>query len=377
MPRKRTNGEGSIYPRKIKGTEYLIVEITTGFDDNGKRLKKTTSAKTRTEAVEKLKKLQADFANGLLVKTEKASLYQWLIDFLQTFKQGKIKPTTYDGYIQLVNHYFKGSAIGKRQIQKLTTTDIQRYLKPLELSGKTETMRKLKIILNMALRKAVQVGLIPKNVADFIELPKTSKSKDVSILTSDEITRLIATAEHDRSRILPAIKLALDTGLRRGEVLGLTWDDVDLENGKLQIRQNVVETSSKKIIQTPKTNDSIRNVQLLPETVELLRDLKISSTSPYLFSQLKDKTPMSPRHFSRIYRRLCSKAGINNSKYHALRHTHATEMIEAGMDTKVVSERLGHTDIRTTFNVYVHPSEGFHKQELAKLQNKRNKTILH
>lgn len=377
MPRKRTNGEGSIYSRKIKGTEYLIVEITTGIDDNGKRLKKTTSAKTRTEAVEKLKKLQADFANGLLVKSEKVSLHQWLIEFLLTFKQGKIKPTTYDGYIQLVNHYFEGSAIGQRQLQKLTTSDIQRYLKPLELSGKNETMRKLKLILNMALRKAVHIGLIPKNVADFIELPKKSKSKAVSILSSDEINRLISIAEQENSRILAAIKLALDTGLRRGEVLGLTWDDVDLENGKLQIRQNVVETSSKKIIQTPKTNDSIRNIQLLPETVELLRELKIGSTSPYLFSQLKDKTPMSPRHFSKIYRRLCSKAGINNTKYHSLRHTHATEMIESGMDTKVVSERLGHTDIRTTFNVYVHPSEDFHKQELTKLQNKRKKTILY
>lgn len=376
MPRKRTNGEGAIYQRNIKGTDYIIAEITTGYDDNGKRLKKTTSAKTRTEAVEKLKNLQADFANGLLVKTEKVSLYQWLIEFLQTFKHGKIKPTTYDGYLQLVNHYFEGSTIGKRPLQKLTTSDIQRYLKPLELSGKTETMRKLKLILNMAFRKAVQIGLTPKNVADFVELPKNSKSKTVSILSNDEINRLISIAEQENSRILAAIKLALDTGLRRGEVLGLTWDAVDLENGKLQVRQNVVETSSKKIIQTPKTNDSIRNVQLLPETVELLRVLKISSTSPYLFSQLKDKTPMSPRHFSKIYRRLCSKAGISNTKYHSLRHTHATEMIESGMDTKVVSERLGHTDIRTTFNVYVHPSEDFHKQELTKLQNKRKKAIL-
>lgn len=376
MARKRTNGEGAIYPRNIKGTNYYISEITIGTDENGKRIKKSTSSKTKTEAVEKLKKLQAKFAQGLLVKTERICVFQWLIDFLNTFKQGKIKPTTFDCYLQLVKCHFENNLIGKKQIQKLTTSDIQLFFKRIEQTGKIETTRKLKIILNMALRKAVQIGIISKNVAEFVELSTKPKSKTVTILSDAEIKSLLSIAYQFSPRIAPALKLTLDTGLRRGEVLGLTWSDIDLDAGKLQVQQNVVESASGTRIQTPKTNESMRVIQLLPETISLLRDLKCVSQSSYLFPQLKYDSPMSPRHFSKLYTQICEKAGISNSKFHTLRHTHATEMLESGMNAKVVSERLGHTDIRTTFNIYVHPSESFHKQELEKLQNKRLKAIL-
>lgn len=371
MPRKRGNGEGGIYSRTIKGNQYYIVEITIGFDENGKRIKKTTSAKSHSEAVDKLKKMQVDLAGGTLVKSDKITLFQWLSEYLNTFKYGKIKPTTFDGYQKLINHYFANNPLGKKQLQKLTTNDIQKFFHLLEKDNKLETIRKIKIILNMALKKAVQLGLIPKNVVDFVELPRMKKSNTVASLTVEEVNNLLRFGQNNR--IYPAIKLALDTGLRRGELLALKWEDVDFGRNVLYVRQNIVETSHGKLVQQPKTEDSIRMIALLPETLKMLNELKSSAKSSYIFSQVHNDEPMSPRHFSKIYKNICIKAGLEKTGFHILRHTHATELLEAGIDIKVMSERIGHSDIRTTFNIYVHPSEEFHKLELEKLQNKRAK----
>ncbi len=400
MPRKRGNGEGAIYKRTIRGQDYYIVEVTIDTDDNGKRIKKTSSAKTHTEAVEKLKQMQADAKNGSLIKTTHTTLYQWLEDFLDTYKRDNIKPTTFDSYKKLISCHIENSSMGKKQLQKLTPTDIQRFLKQFQQSNKRETARKLLLIFNMALRKAAQIGILTKNVAEYVELPKSVSNAAVAVLTVEEIASLkkaaeeINTAEEAkiaairknrrktanptktivRNHLAEAVCLALDTGIRRGELLGLTWSDIDLEQGKLYIRRNVVETSIGKLIQTPKTDDSNRVIQLLPETIDMLTKLKQNSTHEYVFCQ-QDGQPRSPRHFSKLYTQVCEKAGIDNSKFHTLRHTHATEALESGMDAKVVSERLGHADIRTTFNIYVHPSEEFHKSELTKIQNRRMRGI--
>jgi len=398
MPRKRGNGEGAIYKKTIKGNEYYIVEIDID-SENGKRQKKSTSSKTHAEAVAKLKKMQADLLGGVSLQRDKITLYEWLKECLNTYKQGILKPSTYDSYIKLIRCYIENSILGKKQLQKIDSRDIQRFLNPIVIAGRKESARKLRILFNLALKKAVVARIIPLNFISDIELPKKYSAYTAEILTKEQIILLkkaateIKAAEIESfnkikpnkkiklstktktfigSRIAEAISLALDTGLRRGELLGLTWDDFDSENKRLFIRNNVVDISGKKTILSPKTPDGIRTIHLMTETVKILSDMKKVSSSNYVFCQ-RDGQPMSPRHFSKLYKRVCDKAGIKNTRLHTLRHTNATESLAAKMDYKALSTQLGHKDIRTTLNIYVHPSEEFYKGEVAKLEASRRK----
>lgn len=350
--RNRTAGEGSISQRA--SDNLFIAQLTLGYDDNGKQIRKSVSAKTRKECAEKLKALINDRDKGELIKSSKITVKDWLLDWLNNYKKLTIKQTTYDSYIININNHLIPQ-IGKTELQKLTTEQIQKMINDMVDKKLTKTIRYSAYILSSSLKQARKLKMIVSNPCDNIVLPK-STSKPIRILTIEELKHFKETIKDHY--LYPAFLIQMTTGIRKGEVLSIGWDDVNLDEGYISIRKNLVKTSKGVILDTPKTKNSIRDVPIIAEVVLLLMNLKNNKTGGLVFTTSSGKY-IHPRNYQRSFDMLLKKAGLikpemPKPRIHDLRHTFATMLIENGLDIKSVSSILGHSNCTFTANVYVH-----------------------
>ncbi len=200
------------------------------------------------------------------------------------------------------------------------------------------------------------------NPADAVEPPRPDHA-EIEILMDDELHTVLKTARSTRS--YPPILLAATTGMRRGEVLGLRWRDVNLDTAELTVNNTLEETKAGLRLKEPKSKRSRRNITLPALMVDALRAHKVAQAQErfmlglgwdddgYVFATLEGG-PMRPRNLSKEFTRIVERAGARRVSFHSLRHTHANQLLRDGVHVKVVSERLGHSTISITLDIYAH-----------------------
>ena len=363
---------GHITPRG-PGRWAIVLEL--GRDPTtGKRRQKWIAFKgTKREAQQRLAELLHEMNAGTYVEPVKLTLGAFLERWLEDYARGAVRPTTFETYRILIQRQIV-PALGHKILTDLRPLDLQRfYISKLQggradgkLGGLSpKTIRHLHRLLREALGHAVKWQLLARNVAEAVEPPRQVKH-EMQVLDPGAVQAFLEAARQDRLYAL--YLLDLTTGLRRGELLALRWQDVDLDEGWLVIRQTVVVVRGRPVIQPEaKTRSGTRGVSLPATTVEALRahraqqDLERAAYEPdyqdndLVFCQ-PDGRLLHPRNFTRRhFKPLLRRAGLpEDLRFHDLRHTHATMLLGAGVNIKLVSDRLGHADIRTTANTYFH-----------------------
>ncbi|PLS16225.1 site-specific integrase [Bacillus sp. M6-12] len=265
---------------------------------------------------------------------------------------------TYESYI---NHRII-PALGHTVLSSLTPILLQNYVNELHDEGLAgSTITKIYNIMKSSLDYAVNMELLPSNPIKTIQLPSVKKKKD-NVWEVAEMKTFLNTAKQDRFYL--AFHLTIMTGMWRGEILGLRWRDVDLEKGVLYVRQTLSK-DGKQFLTGAKTNSGIRGITLPEETLSALQSQKVSIAKEklkcgpvYLDNDLvvctTKGTPVNPNNLKRTFLRLVKEAGVAAIRFHDLRHSHVTMLLAKGVHAKVISERLGHSNIKTTLDIYSH-----------------------
>lgn len=354
---KRSNGEGSIYKRD-NGT--WIGTISFGWNEDGSLKRKSFSGKTKGELLSKITEFKSTLINNTYLEPKNVTVKQWLNDWLINYKSINLKPTTYDCYEILINKI--SNSIGDILLQELRPETVQKLYNDISKTVKSSTVRKIHVVFKSALNQAVENELIIKNPANKPELPRMRK-KEIKVFSFEEQKRF----EHFAKdyRLYPMFLTSLDTGLRLGELIALTWDDIDFEKRQLKVNKNVVlavdktkkDTKRSLIVQdTTKTeNSDNRIIPLTKRIITVLKELKLKqqSLSNIVFCN-QNGGYMLPRNVERTFQKITNKANIDKCNVHTLRHSFATRLFENNVPPKTVSELLGHSSVSITLNIYTH-----------------------
>ena len=384
MAKKRGNNEGSITRRK---NGLWMAQVTIGRDPETGKLKRATFyGKTRQEVADKLTKALRERQQGTFVAPHKLNLGEWLDTWLWEYKKPKLRPTTFDSYEMLIRCHLK-PALGHVPLRDLRPEHLQHfYNAELQQGASARTVRYCHTLLHGALAHAEKHQLVARNVSKLTERPRAVR-KEMHTFTLDQLTEKLLPAIA-KDRLFAAIFLAFGTGLRRGELLGLRWKDVDVKTGTLQVKQTLVRVTNHHvpkgegrtllIFQEPKTSPSRRTIPIPEECLVALKQHKARQAEEKLllgqayqdhglvFCQASGK-PIDPRNFLRSFDRIIEQAGLPPSRIHDARHTFATLMLELGESPKTVQTMLGHSRVAITLDIYSHVSLELEKKAAAKL----------
>lgn len=340
MAKRRGKGEGSIYRRKdgLWAGQYRIET------DNGPKTKYIYS-KSRREVAKKLAAAIAERDKGLVFDSESLTLEEYLSRWLRSVK-GTIRPRAYLRYEQSCRLHIN-PCLGSTKLHKLKPMQLQDlYRKKLDSGLAPRSVQIVHATLNKALKQAVGWLLIPTNPAESAKSPKASV-REMTPLSEEQAKIFLKTAKGDKLEALYV--LAITTGMRQGELLGLRWSDVDLDTGIVRVKRTVYNGQ----IHPPKTKRGNRSIALTKEAVVAL--LNHEKRSEWVFSTKTGNTLSCQNINQRSWKPLLKKAGLpTNTRFHDLRHTAATLLLTKGVHPKIVQELLGHSSISITLDTYSH-----------------------
>ncbi len=318
------------------------------------------------------------------------TLGEWLDAWMKDYKFRALEPITYTQYTRIIDTIIK-PAIGHKKLSSIKTPDIQKFINSLQRDGirqdngaggySTAYIQKIRNMLHDAFDQAATNGMIVRNPVNGVEMPKQTKPQ-IRVLSHDEQERFIKAL--DGFELRPMFMLALCTGMRRGELLGLTWDCVDFRNKTITVRQSAtrykdpVTGQAVHTLKEPKTWTSYRKIPMVDNIIPILRNhmegQRIHMTNPkwnpndLVFCSSKG-TIIEANTVNRYLNQIIKRAELEKFSMHALRHTFATRMMEAGVPAKVVQEMLGHKDVALTLNTYTHVNLDTAHREIAKINN--------
>jgi integrase len=356
---KRGNNEGSIYKRS-DGRWVAVVDL--GWQD-GKRRRKSIYGRTRKEVADRLPTVLKARQDGMLIANETDKVGEYFNDWLNATKPA-IRPRTWERYEQYVRLHIVPT-IGKVRLARLTAQHLQRlYTSRLAAGLSPQTVTHLHRVIHAGLSQAVRWDLVPRNVADLVEPPRAIRQA-MRTFTPDETRTFLKAAA--RTPMEALYVLAVTTSMREGELLGLHWRDVDLEVGMLRVTGSLQRMPDNKLaIVEPKTSGSRRQVQLSALGLKALKrhGARQAAERLKLGPDWDDQDLVFPNHVGRpmsqanLLRRdfypLLESAGLPRIRFHDLRHTAATLLLGQNINTKVVSEMLGHSRVGVTMDLYQH-----------------------
>lgn len=356
--RKRKHGEGSVYRRKDgRWIGALMVE--------GKR--KEVSGKTAAEATQNLNRLKADLNRGLPMIRGGKTVAQFLEEWLETVVKVNNRPRTYDNYAYLVRRHII-PAIGKHRLEKLTQQHVQVMLNEKAQSGLSgSTVANMRRVLRVALNQAMRWDLVARNVVTLTNPPPTKRFEGYA-LSAEEIGRLLDVTRDDRLGAMYAVVLSV--GLRQGEVLGLRWQNLDLEAGTLTVDKQLQYLNGRPQLTDPKTKRSRRTLVLPPAVIRRLRQHKRAQLEERLLAGGRWRgeewnlvfcttigTPLDSSNFRKAWHSARQRAGLpDRVRFHDLRGTALTHLAARGVHPRTLMEIAGHSQISTTMEVYTHTS---------------------
>lgn len=372
--RQKANGEGSIMKRMLDGKQVgWRGSITIGRNENGGLKRKDFYGKTKKEVQTKMDEYKRQMSLGLL-SDDKITLEQWYFTWLFDFKSKDLKPSTFELYESIYRLYIKDRDIGNIKLVDLRTAHLQRYYTKLLDIDKLDAsnVKRINNTLKTCLVEAEKQGYIQKNWCKMVTLPKVKKEDTIKVLSKDDQLKLLDAIKGIDLELL--ITFALGTGLRLGEILGLKWSDINFKESTLDVKRSVRrvveiqrdgtrERMLKEVL--PKTENSFRTVPIPSSILSKLKSYKKEQNelilslgenyqnNNYVFCN-QDGTIMDTKKPNRRLTSVLKANNMNHIVFHALRHTYATRLFEAGVPPKTVQALLGHSDIETTMNIYTH-----------------------
>jgi len=339
-------------------------------------VKRIKGNKAEAEALKAL--LITEMEKGTYITPTEITVSEWLDTWLMEYKSPGLRATTFESYsIEARTHICP--TVGHIKLKDLRPDHLQALYNKKHKSGlSARTVRYLHQILHGALKQAVKNQLVIRNVAEATELPK-NEYREAKAMTITEMKKFLNILEDNRLKA--AFIVLLGTGLRRGELLALKWENVNLKEGFITVKEGLVWVSGKGIIiNQPKTEKSKRTIPLPDNVLNEIKKHKVRQAEEKL--KIGDiyqdhglvfctelGTPIIPRNFDRTFHSLLKKADLMGIKLHSLRHTYATRLLEAGENLKVVSDLLGHSRINITADIYSHVSPELKREAAAKLNN--------
>jgi integrase len=394
--------KGTIVQR-YKGTWSLIIDLGYQSDPatgTPKRKQKWITVKgTKRDAQDRLNELLRDVRHAEFVEPSKRTLGQWLTEWLEVAVKPAKRPRTYDTYKSIINGHLLPSTLAGLRLQTVKSQDVERYY--LEKAKVTDTTPALSLstlglhhaILHGALKAAQRADLVVRNVSELVNgKPRARKSQAAQRDCWDSVDAqsFLATVKiHADAQWAAFYKLALDSGARKAELVGLDWKDVSLDTAKITIRRQLAKPGPTPVFGPPKNGKS-RTIDITPGTVQLLAahrrhqaEVKMANRATYhelglVFAKdWPDATcrrdqigdPLSLSHVGqKHFKRLVTMAAVKPITFHGLRHTMATLLLQAGTPARVVQERLGHEKIAITLEIYGHVLPSMQQDAAAKLE---------
>jgi len=355
---KRGQNEGSIYKRS---DGRWAGAVSLGYV-GGKPKRKTIYGRTRKDVQDRMTRLMNDKQSGLPVVGEKQRVGEFLTDWLENWVKPSVKPKTFSSYSDTVRLHL-APALARVSLAKLTPQLVQTMLNERLGSGLSpRTVGYIRSVLSIALARALKLGLVQRNVVALVDRPNVAHH-EIQPLGVEQSRALLNAAQDHRLGALFSVALAL--GLRKGEALGLRWQDVDFDAGTLVISGALQRINSALIRTETKNNASRRMLRIPAAALRALREHRVKQMEERLVAGEKWRdsglvftttigTPLDPRNVLRHFARVLSAAGIPHVRFHDLRHSCASLLLAQGVPARMVQEILGHSAIRVTMDVYSH-----------------------
>jgi Site-specific recombinase XerD len=363
MPKRRGNGEGSIRKRKDGRWEG---RYTAGADPlTGKVLSRNVLGKTQTETLEKLKAAIKEAEKLDLQRAGQYTVAQWARLWFETYSKPHVRESTalyYENYIE--QHIIP--RIGEVKLNTLTPIQVQRFYNDVKSGGRIKrnekitdlslsnrTVRGLHMLLHNCLEQAVRERLISVNPTDNCRIPPKER-KEMKVIPPEKIGDYLKAAKDHG--VLAMFYLELSSGLRRGELLALLWSDLDVATRTISVTKTVHRYNGELKVLPPKTENSIRKIVIPQQAVDLLEEEHTRHPdNPYMFPSPVTGGMYDPDAIGRTHKKLLARAGLESSiRFHDLRHTFSTIMIQNGVDAKTLSGMLGHYSAAFTLDTYTH-----------------------
>ena len=372
----RGKGEGTISKRP-DGTWWA--RVTTGWDDEGNQKRKAFYGKTRKEVHDKMTAALNEMSmnKGRYVDPKKTTLADWLDEWLEVYKKENVRDSTYGNYHDFIRVHIK-PFFKNVMLSDIKPIAVQKFANHLSAKGGSPARHNIVLqTLKQALDQAVKNDMISKNPAKDIKIPPRS-SKLREVLTPDEQERFIAHAKY-YGQYGEAFLIMLATGIRIGEVLALTWADVDFDNAEINVSKTLSRTFkhdkdviTKEVLGPPKTKSSTRKIPLFNGAIELLKFKKYrdkpKTENCQLFTSPKNEHP-TPITYNAKLKLILRAAGIDKIiSSHCLRHTFATKGLESGMELIVMQKILGHGSLKMTADLYTHVLPEKKHDSMSKLE---------
>jgi integrase len=401
--KRRANGQGSIYQRASDGrwigAAYVLQPDST--------IRRRTVSGTSEQAVrEKLTELQANHDQGVPADATGWTVAAWLAHWLEHIVKPRRKPSTYHGYEMMVRVHI-GPALGRKALNRLTAADVRRFVSGMEnrclccqhgtdakrdkgdrrccavgrCCGSRPSRRLVQqahAVLRNGLQAAVREELIRRNVAMLVQVP--APRYDINRgLTAEQARALLSAAKGNRLYAL--FVMALYLGLRRGELLGLRWEDIDTDKGTVTIRRNLQRVGGALVVTTPKTGHSVRTLPLLGLVADALAEhRKIQDAereaagsqwvaTGHVFTT-RTGTAIDPGNLRRAWEPIRDAAGLGSVVFHGVRHTCVTLLLGLGVPPHVVRDIAGHSAIHVTMTIYAHTSMDDKRQAIKRLDQR-------
>jgi integrase len=366
----RGHGEGSINHRK-DGRWQAQISL-----DSGKR--KTLYGKTRKEVQEKLRQAINEQKQGVLATGPQQTLETYLTNWIDNVCKPRVRKSTYMQYRSVIRAHLI-PAFGRTTIQGLKPAKIQSlYAKKLEEGLAPSTIGVIHGVLHKALEDAVRWNLVSRNVSTLVSLPRIDRP-EMRVLTPEQAHKLIEVARG--SRIEALLVLAITTGARRGELLALRWDDVDLDNGVISIQHTMSRVGGYGYVENdPKTKAGRRRIMLPDAAIDALKEHKVRQEQARVKAKDRWKERgivfcniyggfLNPDAVLKWYHALLNDAGLPIMRFHDLRHSAATILLVMGVHPKVVQELLGHSTVAMTMDVYSHLLPSMHREATNRMND--------
>ena len=338
MAKKRANGEGNIRKRKDGRWEG---RYTAGHDpETGNAIYKNVLGRTQAEARAKLKAAIEETKSLDVTKAGKYTVGAWMDEWFENYAKIKVRPSSHQTYRGYIDNHIKPN-IGKIPLEKLTSLELQKLYKKLLEKGRVDRIES----------KHQEKGLSAKTVRNIHQIIASAMklAKEQKIIASDPTE--------------------LATGLRRGELLGLKWEDIDFEHGNLRVKRQVARINGEVVEAPLKTKNAYRTLPLAEDTIQVLKQQRNKTgSSPWVFPS-PTSGPISPDSVLHMLHRVLKRAGLPKVRFHDLRHTFATLALQNGVDIKTVSGMLGHFSAGFTLDTYAHVTTAAQK-EAAKTMGK-------